>query len=127
MEPLYRAFLSFLAAVTIQSCDEGGSDPVELTPVQAFMLDSNSLDRGEALFAGTCAGSCHGLTPDAADAPFLFDCEWQNGDGDDDIFAIISDGIIDTGMVGFGNNFPEGDDDKWKIIAYLRANQQPCE
>jgi hypothetical protein len=29
-------------------------------------------------------------------------------------------------MVGFGSNFPEGEDDLWKIIAYLRVNQQPC-
>ena len=29
-------------------------------------------------------------------------------------------------MVGFGNNFPGGQDDLWKIIAYLRTEQQDC-
>jgi hypothetical protein len=29
-------------------------------------------------------------------------------------------------MVGFGSNFPEGEDDLWKLIAYLRVNQQAC-
>jgi mono/diheme cytochrome c family protein len=127
MVSLLRAVLPVIAALSIHACSDGESDPIELTPVQAFMLDPVALERGEALFAGTCAGYCHALTPGDSDASFLFDCDWQHGDGDEEIFAVVSDGIPDTRMVGFGNNFPDGDDDKWKIIAYLRANQQSCE
>ena len=60
------------------------------------------------------------------DASFLFDCQWRNGSSDQEIFDIVTNGVTGTRMVGFGSNFPEGDDDLWKVIAYLRSNQQAC-
>lgn len=122
-----RVILLILVAVAVPACDEEESSPVELTDVQAFMQDPTALARGEALFIGSCAGYCHSLTPEETDASYLFDCEWDHGSSDDEIFAVMSNGIPDTRMVGFGDNFPRGDEDKWRIIAYLRANQQPCE
>lgn len=92
------------------------------------MQDPVALVRGEALFEGSCAGFCHSRSPaEETDASFLFDCEWVHGAGDDEIYTVMTDGIPDTRMVGFGDNFPDGDDDKWRIIAFLRANQQSCE
>ena len=122
-----RVLLSVFVALTISACNDSESDPVELTHVQAVMQDSTALARGEALFLGTCAGYCHSLTPEQTDASYLFDCEWDYGSSDEEIFAVMSDGIPDTRMVGFGDNFPEGDEDKWRIIAFMRANQQSCE
>ena len=112
--------------VLLVSCDSG-VEPDELTLVGSLMEDPTALQRGEALFRGTCAGFCHGLTPEQSESAYLFDCEWIHGGSDEEIFAVISNGIPDTRMVGFGDNFPEGDGDKWKLIAYLRANQQPCD
>jgi hypothetical protein len=57
---------------------------------------------------------------------FLFDCEWKHGSSDQEIFDTVTIGVASTRMLGFGSNFPEGEDDLWKIIAYLRVNQQPC-
>jgi mono/diheme cytochrome c family protein len=110
----------------IACSDGGGGEPAELTVVQGFMADPVALERGEALFVGTCAGYCHTLTPEDTDALFLFDCEWKHGGADEEIFNTVTVGIPDTRMVGFGSNFPQGDDDLWKIIAFLRTNQQPC-
>ena len=39
---------------------------------------------------------------------------------------MITNGVLGTRMVGFGSNFPEGDNDLWKVIAYIRSNQQAC-
>jgi len=113
--------------LAIIACSDEEIKTVELTFVEAFMRDQTALARGQALFQGTCAGYCHTLTPEETDASFLFDCEWDYGGSDDEIFAIMTDGIPDTRMVGFGDNFPGGDEDKWRIIAYLRANQLSCD
>ena len=48
------------------------------------------------------------------------------GNSDQEIFATVTTGVPATRMVGFGSNFPEGEDDLWKLIAYLRVNQQAC-
>ena len=97
-----------------------------MTPVQTYLQSAGDLERGRALFAGSCAGYCHALEPDDREAVYLFDCEWKHGDSDEELFTIITEGILDTRMVGFGPNFPEGDDDKYRIIAFLRANQESC-
>lgn len=107
-------------------------EPVELTVVQQYMNDDLALLRGEAIYAGSCASFCHGLTPEIAGEEFgsaanLFDCEWKYGGTDEEIFNTVVAGVTGTGMVGFGSNFPEGDDDLWKLIAFLRSKQVPCE
>ena len=116
------------ALLLLGSC--GSEEPAApLTTVEAFMADPQALERGQALFLGSCANFCHSLIvedPDVNDAAFLFDCDWQSARTDDEIFEVVTTGIPNTRMVGFGNNFPEGDDDLWKIIAYIRANQDAC-
>ncbi len=118
---LVSAFMGLLIA-----CSEEVAGPAELTTVQAFMTDPAAIERGQALFLGSCSTYCHTLLPADTDALFLFDCEWKHGGEDQEIFDLVTTGVPDTRMVGFGSNFPEGDDDLWKIIAYLRANQLPC-
>ncbi|MFM1894986.1 MAG: hypothetical protein RLZZ385_60 [Pseudomonadota bacterium] len=102
-------------------------ESVDSGPVGNFMNDSAALARGEALFAGSCAGYCHSHDGPNADAVYLFDCEWKNGGSDEDIFRTVTIGIPNTRMVGFGTNFPEGDDDLWRIIAYIRTKQESCD
>ena len=117
---------ALLVVVGLSGCGESEPVPQELTVVQAFMQDHEAVNRGQALFIGTCAGYCHKTTPVPTDAVFLFDCEWKHGSSDQEIFDIVTTGVPGTRMVGYGSNFPEGEDDLWKIIAYLRVNQQPC-
>jgi len=52
---------------------------------------------------------------------FLFDCEWKHGDRDEDIFRVIHDGVAETRMPSFGDKMPDGDEDIWKLVAYLRT------
>lgn len=121
------------------ACGDSGTpaSPAPLPPspefiVAGYMNDPAAVQRGRDLFLGSCVSFCHNLIeeePDQADALFLFDCQWthaaRNGDNAG-IFRIIKDGIPDAGMVGFGENFPEGDSDVWKIIAYIRQSQNDC-
>ena len=99
---------------------------VEKTFVEVFLEDPQSLGRGKALFLGSCASQCHTFDDLDAGADNLFDCYWYNGETDDELFNIVTAGIPNTRMVGFGTNFPEGDDDLWKIIAFVRFKQESC-
>jgi mono/diheme cytochrome c family protein len=121
-----RMVLTITVLSLLFACSEEVEEPVELTTVEAFMLDSAAVERGQALFLGSCSTYCHTLLPAETDALFLFDCQWKHGGEDQQIFDVVTTGIADTRMVGFGSNFPDGDDDLWKIIAYMRTNQQPC-
>lgn len=99
----------------------------ELTVVQAYMANPEAVARGEALFKGSCAEYCHTLEPAETDASFLFECEWLLANEDAAIAETIRSGIPETRMVGFGSNFPDGENDLWKLIAFLRVNQAPCD
>ena len=88
--------------------------------------DAAAVQRGRSIFAGTCAAYCHKLTPGAGDALYLFDCEWKHGGRDQEIFNTISNGVPNTRMIAFGTNFPEGEEDLWKLIAFLKSNRAEC-
>ena len=109
-----------LIMLALVACSEAPREP---TRVETFMADPSAVARGKALFIGTCAGYCHKLTNEATDALFLFDSQWKHGGSDQEIFDTVTNGVPDTRMIGFGSSFPEGDDDLWKIIAFLRSNQ----
>ena len=53
--------------------------------------------------------------------PSLFDCEWKHGASDQEIFNSISNGVPGTRMLGWGKALPQGDDDVWRVVAYLRS------
>ena len=107
-------------------CNSEAPTVVDKTIVEVFAEDPQSLGRGEALFLGSCAGQCHAFDDLNGGVDYLFDCYWYNGKTDGELFNIVTDGIPNTRMVGFGTNFPEGDDDLWKIIAFVRFKQEPC-
>ena len=96
------------------------------SPADALLADADAVSRGRSLFVGTCAGYCHKLTPERVDAVYLFDCEWKHGGSDREIFNTVTNGVPNTRMVGFGTNFPEGESDLWRIIAFLKSNRDSC-
>lgn len=106
-----------------------GSDQPEQSPslLETYMQDPEAINRGRLLYEGSCANYCHGDEPEPGEDIDLFDCQWQHGGSNEDIFVIVTSGIPGTRMVGFGNNFPEGQNDLWKLIAYLRSEQQSCD
>ncbi|MBL4728378.1 MAG: c-type cytochrome [Gammaproteobacteria bacterium] len=126
---MVRILIYLAAAMTLIACSEQPVEPelADTAEVQAFMADAAAVARGQAIFEGSCASFCHTMEPTAAlDASFLFDCQWNHGSTDQDIFNTVTSGVVGTRMVGFGSNFPEGDNDLWKVIAYLRSKQQAC-
>lgn len=129
---MVRVLIYLAAAMALLTCSEQPIEPelaADTIEVQAFMADTAALARGQAIFKGSCASFCHTMESEPEleiDASFLFDCQWNHGANDQDIFDTVTNGVVGTRMVGFGSNFPEGDDDLWKVIAYLRSNQQAC-
>ena len=95
--------------------------PAPESPAAAYTRDRAALVRGRSLFIGTCGAYCHGLQPGLRDAPFLFDCEWKHGNRDEDVFRVIHDGVAETAMPGFADKLPDGDQDIWKLVAFLRT------
>ena len=96
------------------------------TPASAYRADAEALKRGKALFVGTCAGYCHSPTVER-DAPNLFDCAWRSGSGgDQELFDIIAGGVADTPMIAFSGKLPEGDDDIWRLVAYITTAGADC-
>ena len=122
---MVRVLIYLAAVMTLFACSEQPVEPkfADTAEVQGFMADVAAVARGQAIFEGSCASFCHA---NELEASFLFDCQWNQGSRDQDIFNTITSGVANTRMVGFGSNFPEGDDDLWKVIAYLRSNQQAC-
>lgn len=114
------ALLSLLTA-----CGNEESVPVQ-SVLDTYLQDAEAISRGQSIFEGSCASYCHGDEPKPGEDVDLFDCQWKYGGSNEEIFTIVTSGIPETRMVGFGNNFPGGQDDLWKLIAYLRTEQQSC-
>lgn len=91
------------------------------SPAARHAKDPESLKRGKGLFVGTCGAYCHGLQPGNRDAPYLFDCEWKHGSSDQEIFDVIRAGVPQTRMQGFADRLPEGDEDIWRLVAFLKS------
>ena len=116
-----KVLISLILLGSLLGCSGEESVTAEKTLVETFSADPQALGRGRALFQGSCAGQCHGIEGFEIDeAENLFDCNWQYGETDQEIFDVVTEGIPDTQMVGFGSNFPEGDNDLWNIIAFVR-------
>ena len=93
------------------------------TPADAFRDDAEAISRGKALFIGTCAGYCHTTTPGNREAPYLFDGQWVHGGTDQEIFDTIANGVPGTTMIAFKGKLPQGDDDIWRLVAYITASR----
>jgi len=115
--------MSMIGLLFLGACDDNSS---RSSLADSYLSDNAAIQRGRLIFAGTCAGYCHKLSSERSDAPYLFDCEWTHGGSDQDIYNTISQGVAGTRMIAFGENFPEGAEDLWKVIAFLKANRQSC-
>ncbi len=86
--------------------------------------DADALGRGRGLFRALCTGYCHTTRGANRVAPDLFDCTYGHGGSDEDIFAVVSNGVPETQMLGFGGKLAE--DDLWKIVAFV-LSRSTCE
>ena len=95
------------------------------SPVAAYLDDPAAVTAGRRMFRAVCTGYCHSTTPGVTkDAPNLFDCDWDHGDTDADLYRVITQGVPNTEMLPFEGKIPE--DTIWKVIAYMRSNSLDC-
>jgi mono/diheme cytochrome c family protein len=113
--------VSCLAALAALLAACGGGSPAD-----GYLQDPAALKRGKSVFVGTCGAYCHSFSPGARDAPFLFDCTWIHGNSDEQLFATIANGVPGTRMIAFGGLLPDGDDDIWRVVAFLRSQRHDC-
>ena len=96
-----------------------------LSPVAAYLEDPAAITAGRRMFRAVCTGYCHSTTPGVTkDAPNLFDCNWDHGNTDADLYRVINQGVPDTEMLPFEGKIPE--DTIWQVIAYVRSNSLDC-
>lgn len=102
--------------------DRAGPDSAA-SPAAEYLDDDAALQRAHRLFRAVCTGYCHS-TQAAAErvAPDLFDCSWENGSSDGEVFQVIANGVPDTQMQGFAGKL--SDEDLWKLVAYLRQRSR---
>jgi mono/diheme cytochrome c family protein len=86
-----------------------------------------SIASGKALFAKNCR-FCHGedakgngpQAPEGTHPPDLTDDKWDHGSSDEEIFAVIKDGIGPKYDMK-GNNSKMTPQEMWNIVNYLRS------
>ena len=91
------------------------------SPAQKYLRDPAAVERGHKIFIGTCGAYCHSTQNVERDAPSLFDCEWKHGGSDQQIHDSIANGVPGSRMPGWEKALPQGDDDVWRVVAYLRS------
>ncbi len=96
------------------------------SPADRYLEDAAALKRGKSIFTGTCMGYCHSRKPGRREAPYLFDCDWRHGGSDKAIFHTITSGVPLTNMRSYAGVLPDGDEDIWKIIAFLKTQRTDC-
>ena len=114
------------SATAAAEAPPGPAEPAAASsPVAAYLDDPAAITAGRRMFRAVCTGYCHSTTPGVTkDAPNLFDCSWDHGDADADLYRVIVEGVPDTEMLPFGGKIPE--DTIWKVIAYVRSNGMEC-
>ncbi len=122
LEPALAAIISAQEPAASETSEEGTAAE---SPAKAFDEDPAAQKRGLELFRALCTGYCHSTSAKVQkDASYLFDCQADHGLSDTDIHKVISDGIPDTRMQGFGGKLPE--DDIWKLVSFMRQRRE-CE
>lgn len=114
------------AAKLAATAEPGASEAAAASsPVAAYLEDPSAITAGRRMFRAVCTGYCHSTTPGVTkDAPNLFDCNWDHGSEDADLYRVITSGVPDTEMLPFEGKIPE--DTIWQVIAYIRSNSMDC-
>ena len=111
-------------ALLLAVCSKIEPEPeAPMSLLDGYMQDPMAVERGARIYSGTCAQLCHSAKPRVGEDVNLFDCQWRSGNTADKIFQATTSGIPGIRMVGYGNNFPEGKQDLWKLIAFIITKQ----
>jgi len=84
-----------------------------------FAGDPQAVESGRVMFRMYCAG-CHGLhATGGRSGPDLTRGGFAGGDGDAEIFRVLSNGVAGTEMPPFGARLE--DDERWRLVSYVRS------
>lgn len=97
----------------------------DISQYEKYLQDPEALQQARRIYRGGCGGYCHAsYAASQSDAPFLFDCYWNNGGSPQEIFDVISNGVPETRMVAMSEKIKGGANTIWKIVAYLKKESQ---
>ena len=129
---LYSSLMALVLPLLLAACATGGglspdqpaAPAIAETPPDAA-AEPAAVTAGRRMFRAVCTGYCHSTTPGVTkDAPNLFDCNWDHGSEDADLYRVITQGVPDTEMLPFDGKIP--DDTIWQVITYIRSNSMDC-
>ncbi len=127
-EPVTEEATEPLAPAIAETAAAHGAPDVPVaaaSPAAVWLDDPEAITAGRRMFRAVCTGYCHSTTPGVTkDAPNLFDCDWDHGSADADLYRVITQGVPDTEMLPFDGKIPE--DTIWKVIAYVRSSSLDC-
>lgn len=83
-----------------------------------FSGNAKEVDVGRGLFRILCA-PCHGINAKGGRGPDLTSGVFNAGSTDRDLFRVIGNGVAGTEMPGYAARY--GEDNVWRLIAYLRT------
>lgn len=84
----------------------------------AYVGDDDAETAGQALFSANCA-ACHGPDGGGLIGPNLTDDYWIHGPTNQDIYRIITEGVLDKGMTPWESVLsPE---ERAHLVAYIRS------
>ncbi len=81
---------------------EAQAPPESDDSLLASSRDSGVVERGKAIFAQNCV-ACHGARAEGGVGPNLTDAYWLHGGSPLEIKRVISKGVVDKGMLAWGN------------------------
>ena len=125
----YTVLMNFIAILLFAFVLPGQAADPPKNPVPAAAT-AESAASGAKLYGRYCA-SCHGkegkgdglagakLDPKPSN---LADGDWKHGAADGDIFAVIHNGVKDTGMKAFASRMTERE--LWDGVNYIRTLKQ---
>jgi putative heme-binding domain-containing protein len=87
-----------------------------------FQNDPTAIEAGRGIFRINCAG-CHGMHAEGGRGPNLTRGTYSHGNRDQDLFAVISNGVKGTEMSSFSAAL--GEENVWRLVAYLRSTTRP--
>jgi cytochrome c oxidase cbb3-type subunit 3 len=75
--------------------------PAGAAPSVEFALTPEAIQAGEEVYAANCY-MCHGTGLEGGIGPSFLDEEWIHGHSPEEVIAIITDGVVEKGMLAWG-------------------------
>lgn len=78
------------------------------------------IDAGKKIFESRCS-PCHGATGGGTIGPNLTDTKWIHGGSIENIYHVISEGVLDKGMIAWKSQLSR--DEMMQVTAFVRSIQ----